>query len=570
MATAVANVDVRMDIDTTNAEQNLSAFQGSIDLIGGSVEAVVGGLALFGIETEFIEDLEQGAIGAIAFADGIKRMSDGAVALAKNQKIAAAATRAFNAVANANPYVLLAVALIAVGAAFLVWARDADEAVKSTQDLIVENDKIIEGIKEEIKLQRDRQKSKGIDITLENKLADERKLLKEKETSINENLANSEKKIDDQITKSFKRHGEWIMMSDEVIEKKRVRKKLNDEEYISDQLLIEAEQEKADVFRENILLLENEIETRDRKIEEGEEADQTEAAIAKRKAIREAKALEDAAKLLVIEQNAAAAAIEIANNQALLQAELDADEDIKFQATLDQNALELFLLGEQYYERLNLAEGNAELIADVEARFADDKIALIKSQGERAAAEQKIIDEGVLGAQEALEGAKRANLTAGINFLSTLAGENEKVQNALFAVEQGAAIADIIVNTQKRIIAIGAANASLGIAGIPITTAQTIAAKISAGLSIATIGATSIAKFKGGGGGLDDVGGGGGGGVGAFGGFSDTAQSLFDREANISAPSGENGTPIQAYVVTGDINNGIEAQNQINNRRRFN
>ena len=49
MATAVANVDIRMDVDFDESERKLQAFQGAIDLIGGSVEAVVGGMALFGI-----------------------------------------------------------------------------------------------------------------------------------------------------------------------------------------------------------------------------------------------------------------------------------------------------------------------------------------------------------------------------------------------------------------------------------------------------------------------------------------------------------------------------------------
>ena len=53
-------------------ERKLAAFQGGIDVIGGSVESLVGGLALLGVENEYIQNLEQGSnllISGIGFCN---------------------------------------------------------------------------------------------------------------------------------------------------------------------------------------------------------------------------------------------------------------------------------------------------------------------------------------------------------------------------------------------------------------------------------------------------------------------------------------------------------------------
>ena len=104
-----------------------------------------------------------------------------------------------------------------------------------------------------------------------------------------------------------------------------------------------------------------------------------------------------------------------------------------------------------------------------------------------------------LQADIALQNAKFDAAAAGLNLLSSLAGENEKIANILFIADKALSIARIVVNTQAEISAIGLANAKFGAAGIPLTIAQSAAAKIRAGIGIASIAATTIAKFKGGG-----------------------------------------------------------------------
>jgi hypothetical protein len=98
-----------------------------------------------------------------------------------------------------------------------------------------------------------------------------------------------------------------------------------------------------------------------------------------------------------------------------------------------------------------------------------------------------------------LQNAKFDAVSAGLNLLSSLAGENEKLANILFVIDKAMAIARIIVNTQAEISSIALANSKFGAAGIPATIAQTTAAKIRAGIGIATIAATTISKFKNGG-----------------------------------------------------------------------
>jgi hypothetical protein len=101
-------------------EARIKTLDGAINLIGGSVEILAGGLALSGALTqEQAEQFETAAIGAIAFADGTKRVLDGYKSL--NEGLAAyggiagkakAITQSLNKAILANPYVA-AIAIVA-------------------------------------------------------------------------------------------------------------------------------------------------------------------------------------------------------------------------------------------------------------------------------------------------------------------------------------------------------------------------------------------------------------------------------------------------------------------------
>jgi hypothetical protein len=119
-------------------------------------------------------------------------------------------------------------------------------------------------------------------------------------------------------------------------------------------------------------------------------------------------------------------------------------------------------------------------------------------QWDKDAKMDKDAKDAQLEAEYVLQDAKFEAASAGLNLLSALAGKNENLANALFIVDRALAIAQVVVNTQREI---SANNANLTWSALPdggklIKATFNTAAKIRAGASIATIAATSIAKFK--------------------------------------------------------------------------
>ena len=64
---------------------------------------------------------EKNVLGVIALGQGLVNVTEGYRLLKENTKLATAAQRIMNTVAKANPYVLLATALVAAGAALIIW-----------------------------------------------------------------------------------------------------------------------------------------------------------------------------------------------------------------------------------------------------------------------------------------------------------------------------------------------------------------------------------------------------------------------------------------------------------------
>jgi len=83
-----------------------------------------------------------------------------------------------------------------------------------------------------------------------------------------------------------------------------------------------------------------------------------------------------------------------------------------------------------------------------------------------------------------------------VGALSAIAGKNKKLQKAAALVEAGVAIARIVTDTSRAIIAFSASVAPLGPAGVPIAAAYAVKAKIAGALGIATIIAQGIGKLK--------------------------------------------------------------------------
>jgi hypothetical protein len=179
----------------------------------------------------------------------------------------------------------------------------------------------------------------------------------------------------------------------------------------------------------------------------------------------------------------------------------------------------------------------------------------------------KEFKEAQLRAENELQDAKFAAVSAGFNLLATLAGKNERLANVLFIADRALAIAQVVINTQKEIAA-NNANPTWSLlpdGGAVIKKAANTAARIRAGVSIATIAATSIAKFKSG----------GGGGVQDGGGASAQAPMLPQlpqaQTTNISRQSINDlgNQAVRAYVIETDVTGNQQRMAAIRQRARF-
>lgn len=148
------------------------------------------------------------------------------------------------------------------------------------------------------------------------------------------------------------------------------------------------------------------------------------------------------------------------------------------QAQLDQALANKSLSQEKYNEQIR--ELNEKRLQNSE-EFTQRQIQLdqLEVDSKRASADKTV----EIGAQL-------------VNLLSAVAGKSKGIQIAAAITEAGVAIARIIIDTQRAIIAFSASVAPLGPAGVPIAAGYAVKAKIAAALSIATIVAQGINKLK--------------------------------------------------------------------------
>lgn len=229
-----------------------------------------------------------------------------------------------------------------------------------------------------------------------------------------------------------------------------------------------------------------------------------------------------------------------------------------------------------------LAEANAALI---ESETAAQIVRLESAQlnreldEEEADRKQEALDkeiettkernDAIIEADEALAQAKFAAAQGGVALLSALAGENEKAQNALFAVDKALAVAQVIVNAAKAKGANIAYAASLGPAGPAYLASANAAVNLNTGIQLASIAAATIAKFKSGGNAPAPSAGNTGGNVnpgGAIAFAPPENEGFAQQDANITtAGQSGNGMPVKTYVLAGDVTSAQEADQAIEN-----
>ena len=133
-------------IEGIKFEDKIMAWDGATKILGGSVATVVGSFGLLGIESEKLEFLEAQAANAIAFAIGLKDLSEGAGQVATAFKKAGIASELFGKVTKR--------ALIATGIGALVVALGTVIAYwDEINELVMGTTKSIEKQTEEINTQ---------------------------------------------------------------------------------------------------------------------------------------------------------------------------------------------------------------------------------------------------------------------------------------------------------------------------------------------------------------------------------------------------------------------------------
>jgi uncharacterized protein YccT (UPF0319 family) len=170
-------------------------------------------------------------------------------------------------------------------------------------------------------------------------------------------------------------------------------------------------------------------------------------------------------------------------------------------------------------EQLKQATELSDALNAVTKGRADKKLAadLAEIQSQKDKAEKlKEYNDAIVQSEKGLFDARLGFAKGLISGLTELAGENKKIANALFLVDKALAIGEIIVNTQREISGYWS-NPTwklLPDGGAALATSASTAAKIRAATSIASIAASTIAKF---------IGGGGGGSIPSGGGSAPTA-----------------------------------------------
>jgi len=216
----------------------------------------------------------------------------------------------------------------------------------------------------------------------------------------------------------------------------------------------------------------------------------------------------------------------------------------------------------------NLAKTELEkqtLIEKLDGEHKERLAIATKTDAEKKAAEQKIIDDKEIADAKTVADAKVAIQLQGLNALGDLVGlakslgeKNKNLQRAALIAESAIGISKIIINTQ-------AANAAARLkyalipGGAALAATETILNKVSAGIGIAAnVAATAKGLSALGGGGSAGGGSAGGGGGGAISTPASAQPSInvvgaskTNAIAETIAQQGQK--PIKAYVVANDV-----------------
>ena len=561
LATKIGNVEAQLEgaqagLARFTAEDKVKAFQGSIDVLGGSIAGVTGAVGLLGVESEEFDKLTARAASAIAFASGIKQASDGAIALSqslskssKAQKLFAAASQLASTGLGKFKIALAATGIgaLVVGVGLLVANFDK---VSAAVTKFIGKSKFLTGIVDTAKAAFD-SFIDSIRPALEwlGLLPDE---AERAEIATRELAATTAAESEKTLQLLQARGASAKEIYDEEIRLINAKIAATEDETEAEDLR----------FQKQLIIAKEEKRLADEKAaREKEAADKRKA----EKAEADAQAEADKQKAIDDEKARVDGIAAILNDFREKERDLEATtrlQKLELEETRKLEDLERLQATEEekqairdYYAKLKIdAEkaDSAESVANAK-KEADDKVAAALAEKE---------------ARVAIEQAKFGILAQFGGLLGELAGENKELQIAAVIAQQAAAIGQIVSAT-------GLANAK-AVAASPLTFGQPWVTinTISAGLSIATAVASAVKSIqqikatagKGGGGGgsaasasrLPSAGTGGGG--------VDSPFEQFTPAGTSPEALGQQQT-VRAYVIGGDVTSTQEADAKINNRR---
>lgn len=514
-------------------QAQMQVLDGAVNLVGGSIETLAGGLVLSGaLSDEQAEAFEGAAVGAIAFADGTRRTLDGIVnlreglkVLTQGQKIATIATKAFGVAQKiAMGPVGIAIAAITGLGVILFKLKDKVEIVSKAFSFFA---KLINKVATAIGLGKtDAEKFAEAQGTLAKETEQQLKVLQASGASIEE-LTKKERELLKQRKNAAKTDEERKTAANELeVFEARVAKEKRDREA---KAAAEEKQRRLEAYKERKALREKQA------AEEKAAADKA----AQEEADRIAKEKQEA---IDAENDRLQSLADIAADFRKREEDIAADtEQKRLELEKQRQLAELEALGATEEEKANIISFYNDRIveADLKAQAEIDKA--------KEASDQKEIDDA--------EKVKDAKIAATMASVDAIQGG----LTDLFGESKAVAKANVLID---------AAQAGIGI----IKSSQSIPAPfnaIFAAAQLAALAASSAAAIR-------EIntaqpGTGGGGGGGATAGPrsipNGTTGASIGPGPQLNAAATSEPEPIKAYVLSGDVTDGQAADKRLNQRR---
>ncbi len=516
---------VNNQIEGIRGEDKIQALDGSLKVLGGTVQGVVGGLGLLGVESEQFGKFEEKAASAIALGIGIKDVGEGVGQLAQftkklpgPTKAAAAAQKAFNFVLSMNPIGLIVIAITAVVAGFVLFSDKARDLIKKIKPLNTILEKTVGFFK---MLGR----SLGLVATEEELAAEATKKatdsrVKDLEREIKVRKAAGE----DTVELEREKFQKLIQLTEEASEE---RKNAENDLAVFEAGLLKKKQDEVD--KANEIAAGKRKEEREKKEQERIDEEEKEKARLD-KVAEDLKKRKDDAKALAEEEKLEA--------ELLGLSEFDAERE---------------KLDREYEEKLaKLDEFNISK-EDLDANYLARKKEILDAENQAV----KDTSDANIAIAEAEADMKDQVLNSTIdNFQGALA--------ALFGESKAVASANVLID---------AAQAGVGIIKTANKGGNIVSAPLYIASQFALLGATTIASLKQ----INSTTPGSRGGsftpVSPGGGFSSqapttqTATSATQQQLDVTEASSRGQQPIRAYVLAGNVTSAQEADARITQRR---